>query len=827
VTKTPRLAAAVATSLIGVAAVAAVLHGHQQQTPVFDGLGVEYAQHVFATTADLSTASYIGGVVVLQDGDVIAAECAATGARLHRFSATSVQEENDTPIHQETARFTTPGGCGITYHPDGFIYSNMWDGRIAPFRAATAGVVRIDLATNTGTVLNNTPPGNALGITVDPITGHLVYAGQGCRPGLSSSACALVEVTTLGIAVRQIPLPAGVVYVGGVAFDPTGAFVFVTSRIPDVSGGESTGELLVLLRDGTVVQQLPLPTEPIGIAFHRSPDVVVTTNVDGSITGFDFGGLYTQVPTVTPFAYNGFRADLAQAGPDGCLYVTQSGTRYNDGDSDENASSIVRICEGFIPPPGITPDPPPAPSSICGFVYHDLNNDGARLAVEPGISGVALSLSGTDALGRTVSRATATDSAGGYCFDALRAGTYTVTESQPGGYFDGLDASPLIPGNQADDLFAGLALDAGRAAGDNNFGEILPASLSGFVYLDSNNDGVMDGSDAGIAGAGVALSGKDDRGAHVELRVLTGSDGGYRFGDLRPGSYTIEETQPEAYRDGPDTIGTQGGEVHDDVFNHVELGQDTHGAGNNFGELPLETDLRISATVPGNVTAGQSFTYAISVTNPGPAPAEAVVVRHVVPPALRFGTLTAAPGWTCSAPSPGNSGTVDCRKESLAAGEMAALTVTLTAPCVAAGPRSVSLTAEASSTTPDVNPDNNSKTVSSQIKYPEVKVTNAKVSVPEGWPPNHKMAQVRVDYAVNGGCGIPKPTLDVSSNEAANGKDWAVRDAHNLELRAERNGSNKAGRIYTVTVTAVDDAGTVGTADVNVVVPHDQGKKKS
>ncbi|HEX8091506.1 MAG TPA: HYR domain-containing protein, partial [Blastocatellia bacterium] len=61
---------------------------------------------------------------------------------------------------------------------------------------------------------------------------------------------------------------------------------------------------------------------------------------------------FTQAPSQSVFASGGFRGDLTQVGPDGCLYVTQNGTRYNDG-TVTNENSLVRICGGFAPPPGV------------------------------------------------------------------------------------------------------------------------------------------------------------------------------------------------------------------------------------------------------------------------------------------------------------------------------------------------------------------------------------------------------------------------------------------------------------------------------------------
>jgi hypothetical protein len=70
----------------------------------------------------------------------------------------------------------------------------------------------------------------------------------------------------------------------------------------------------------------------------------------------------------------------------------------------------------------------------------------------------------------------------------------------------------------------------------------------------------------------------------------------------------------------------------------------------------------------------------------------------------------------------------------------------------------------------------------------------------------------------------------VSSNEPVNGlgdgdtaPDWVITGALTLQLRAERSGTG-TGRVYTVQVSCVDDAGNVATATVGVSVVHDQGK---
>jgi hypothetical protein len=54
--------------------------------------------------------------------------------------------------------------------------------------------------------------------------------------------------------------------------------------------------------------------------------------------------------------------------------------------------------------------------------------------------------------------------------------------------------------------------------------------------------------------------------------------------------------------------------------------------------------------------------------------------------------------------------------------------------------------------------------------------------------------------------------------------DWEITGDHTVNLRAERSGANKAGRIYTITVQATDAAGNRSDSKTaKVTVPHDKG----
>ncbi|MEN6458982.1 MAG: SdrD B-like domain-containing protein [Thermoguttaceae bacterium] len=225
------------------------------------------------------------------------------------------------------------------------------------------------------------------------------------------------------------------------------------------------------------------------------------------------------------------------------------------------------------------------PASVSGSVYVDSNNDGAQQCTENGIAGVVVTLTGVDDLGNTVNLTVVTDRNGGYEFGNLRPGTYTLTESQPTSYLDGTDSAGAQGGTAGDDVISGIVLSSGLKATGNKFGELKPSSLSGFVYLDKNSNGDIDCRDLAIAGVTVTLTGVDDRGNAVSLTTVTDDDGAYSFTNLRPGTYTITETQPAGFIDGVDTIGSQGGIVGNDQFTGIVLQAGVRGINNNFAEL--------------------------------------------------------------------------------------------------------------------------------------------------------------------------------------------------------------------------------------------------
>ena len=199
---------------------------------------------------------------------------------------------------------------------------------------------------------------------------------------------------------------------------------------------------------------------------------------------------------------------------------------------------------------------------ISGTVYLDLNNDGRQQIGEPGLSGVIVTLTGTDAAGAAVVKTAITNAAGEYQFTDLLAGNYTVTQTQPLQYPDGRDGenhpagiAGTLGGVIGNDVLSGINLPAGEFGNSYNFGELAPlgippgpnkpgaTSLSGVVWLDLNRDGSIDSNEVGIAGVTITLTGPNG----INQTTTTGPDGSYLFTNLPPGNYTITQTQPTIY----------------------------------------------------------------------------------------------------------------------------------------------------------------------------------------------------------------------------------------------------------------------------------------
>ncbi len=209
---------------------------------------------------------------------------------------------------------------------------------------------------------------------------------------------------------------------------------------------------------------------------------------------------------------------------------------------------------GLIAPPGL---------SLGNFVWRDTNNDGVVSAGETGIDGVTVRLlnaSGTTVLGTQV-----TAGGGFYLFTGLAAGDYVVEVVTPAGFVSssGGGTEPASdPDNNvnSDDngtttgaVVRSLPVTLSVGAEPTSDGDTDPnsnltvdfgfvpqgvLSLGNLVWLDPNNNGVVDPGEPGLAGVTMRLIAAD--GVTVLGTTTTNASGLYLFSGLAPGTYVVE-----------------------------------------------------------------------------------------------------------------------------------------------------------------------------------------------------------------------------------------------------------------------------------------------
>ncbi len=216
---------------------------------------------------------------------------------------------------------------------------------------------------------------------------------------------------------------------------------------------------------------------------------------------------------------------LGQVGADGSI----SGIRLGSG----NVAEGFDFCEHV----GAT---------LSGNVFHDRNNDGLREKGEEGIPGVLVTL--VDRAGTAVD-VQVTNAEGRYVFVDVVAGEYSIVETQPLGWIDGLDRAGTVAGARLGvaanpgDRIDGLVIRWGETGQDYDFGEFQPVGIRGRAQT-SNQAGDCFGPAEDhdpIVGATIELL---DAQGHVIAETKTNENGFYEFSGLPPGEYGVREITP-------------------------------------------------------------------------------------------------------------------------------------------------------------------------------------------------------------------------------------------------------------------------------------------
>jgi VCBS repeat-containing protein len=154
------------------------------------------------------------------------------------------------------------------------------------------------------------------------------------------------------------------------------------------------------------------------------------------------------------------------------------------------------------------------------------------------------------------------------------AGSFTYTPDE--GFFGRETFTYRAIANQVESNIATVTIDVG---------DLSPSSILGYVYADTDNDGVIDTGEARYGGVRITLRGTDLFGQDVSLETRTAADGSYAFDSILRGNYTVTEFQPLGLTDGKDTINGQLSLRNDRFI--VELPAGIAAGEYNFGERGL------------------------------------------------------------------------------------------------------------------------------------------------------------------------------------------------------------------------------------------------
>jgi hypothetical protein len=210
----------------------------------------------------------------------------------------------------------------------------------------------------------------------------------------------------------------------------------------------------------------------------------------------------------------------------------------------------------------------PAPGSIQGIKWHDLDGDGVKDDGEPGLPGVTIYADLNDSTWDAK-----TDQNGHYKFDNLPPGRHFISEVVPEGF---QQTFPAGDGHVVD-------LSPGDNVSGTNFGNWQPplGAIHGSMWHDLDGDGIRDNREPAVAQGKVLIIGEDGKSQSGQ----TDEDGNYWFMDLLPGKYRVVQRLPAGWqqtfpRDEGHTITLAAGqEVHG-----VDFGRWQPSAGSIHGQ---------------------------------------------------------------------------------------------------------------------------------------------------------------------------------------------------------------------------------------------------
>ena len=173
---------------------------------------------------------------------------------------------------------------------------------------------------------------------------------------------------------------------------------------------------------------------------------------------------------------------------------------------------------------------------ITGSAYHDHDGDGVPSGDEEVMPGMTVTLTPSREELEEVTVTSGED--GRFSLENLRPDTYTLTVGCPEDHVlsrtDSLTL-PLTAGKDTQSI--SLTVEMGAEWTDQALGAVIPAGLSGQLWLDENNNGLFDAGESTPAGYAVTVT--DDRTGRVFDTLVTDGEGRFETEGMIPGTFTV------------------------------------------------------------------------------------------------------------------------------------------------------------------------------------------------------------------------------------------------------------------------------------------------
>jgi uncharacterized repeat protein (TIGR01451 family) len=219
------------------------------------------------------------------------------------------------------------------------------------------------------------------------------------------------------------------------------------------------------------------------------------------------------------------------------------------------------------------------------------------------------------------------------------------------------------------------------------------------------------------------------------------------------------------------------------------------------------------------VIPGSSQQYTIAVTNFGPSDASDGTMTDVLPAPLRFTSLSAPGGWSCTMPAAGTNGTITCSIPSMIATDLATFTLNVVIDPATAPGTAINNTAGVAASTPDFNGVNNASTASAVVASPANVTASKSVSVThvEGSAITYTIVLTNSGTLTQGDnpgnelTDVLPPSLTLAGASATSGTSVANIGANTVTW----NGAIAGNGSVTITIQATIHDGTAGTTISN------------